>query len=53
VTCVRETSLLTRYLASWYILIHRSYSAFKVIGQTSKSEVENLAKVVGATSSEG
>jgi len=46
------SDLWSMYLACWIVLtLSRSRSKFKVIDQISLSQEENVAKVVGATSS--
>jgi len=45
--------LLPRYLTSWFILtLFRSFSKIDVIGYSSRSQEENVAKVAGATLNE-
>jgi len=57
--CVRAitfewSDLWPRYLAGWFNVAMSSWSSnVKVTGQSSRSMEENVAKVVGATSSEG
>ena len=57
--CIRTITfelndLWPRYLASWFVSWpRRSYSKAKVIGHSSRSQKENVAKLVCSTSSEG
>jgi len=44
---------LDMHSASWFVLILSKWNQVKVMGQSSRSQQENVANVFGATSSEG
>jgi len=51
---VEQTDLSPRYLARRFILmVSRSCSKIKVIGQSSLSQEENVADAIGATANDG